>query len=71
MYKVLADKIKIPCLGNKKIYLEVYKGAIVQPQSPAFQNEFDVLVDNGSIEKIQAISQAEKPKTEKEPKTVI
>lgn len=71
MYKVLADKIKIPCLGNKKIYLEVCKGTIIQPQSPAFQSEFDVFVENGSIEKIQAISQPEKPKAEKEPKTVI
>jgi hypothetical protein len=70
MYKVLADKIKIPCLGNKKIYLEVFKGTIVQPQDPSFQKEFDILVENGSIEKIQTISQAEKPKIEKEIKTV-
>jgi hypothetical protein len=70
MYKVLADKIKIPCLGNKKIYLEVFKGSIVQPQDPSFQKEFDILVENGSIEKIQTISQAEKPKIEKEIKTV-
>jgi hypothetical protein len=73
MYKVLADKIKIPCLGNKKIYLEVFKGSIVQPQDPSFQKEFDILVENGNIEKIQTISQAEKvekPKIEKEIKTV-
>jgi hypothetical protein len=72
MYKVLADKIKIPCVGGiKTIYMEVSNGRIIEPQHPSFQKEFDGLVEKGLIEKVQEKPQAEKTKTEKEPKTVI
>ncbi len=72
MYKVLADKIKIPCVGGSKtIYMEVPNGRIIEPQHPSFQKEFDAFVEKGLIEKIQEKPQAEKTKIEKEPKTVI
>lgn len=72
MYKVLADKIKIPCVGgDKTIYMEVLKDHIIEPQQQSFQKEFDALAEKGLIEKVQEKPQAEKTKTEKEPKTVI
>ena len=73
MYKVLAETVKIPTLGNKTIYQTVVKGQEFEAH-PSFKKEFDALVAQGLLEKIKPAEKevkVEKPKVEKETKTNI
>jgi len=73
MYKVLAEMVKVPTLGNKAIYQTVKKGQEFEAH-PSFQKEFDALVAQGLLEKLKPAQKevkVESPKVEKEIKTNI
>ncbi len=73
MYKVLAETVKVPTLGNKTRHQPVFKGQEFEAH-PSFEKEFDALVAQGLLEKIKPAEKevkVEKPKVEKETKTNI
>jgi len=72
-YKVLAETVKVPTLGNKTRHQPVFKGQEFEAH-PSFEKEFNALVAQGLLEQLKPAEKevkVEKPKVEKEIKTNI